>query len=215
VRAGTVFAVTAVLFAGGLTAWGNPSLETLWRGPVESLESEVAARTVWVLDELRNAFTSRHDVKRPGPTYAVIISGDSMVGIDRDGYVTCMEASFDDDLAVLTGFTATPDSIGARLTMPEVVLGLSIIGAFDRFAGMLELISEVHIEDLENPKVIVCGGVTVEVGAGGYATKIERLRQVLLQAPELGIRPTRVDMRFGPQVVVEYENTEKQSRKEV
>jgi len=79
----------------------------------------------------------------------------------------------------------------------------------------LDLLSEVNVEDLENPRAVLFGGIVVELGAGDYRSKIRRLRQVLLQAPGLGIRPTRVDTRFGPQVVVEYEHVKKQARKEV
>jgi hypothetical protein len=152
---------------------------------------------------------------RPGPTCALVVTDDLIVGVDSRGYVTCRETSFDDDLPALTGFTVAPDSIGERLTTPELALGLSIVSAFDGTPDMTGTLSEVHIEGMDNPRLILCGGVTVEIGAGHYETKIARLRQVLLQAPELGIRPTRLDMRFGPQVVVEYEKGKKQPRKEV
>ena len=214
-RAGTVSTIAAVVLAGGLTAWGNPSLESLCKDRAERIEAKAAAWTQRAVTGLRARFGEEPDIHRPGPTCALVVSEDSVVGVDSEGYVTCRETSFDGDLAALTGFTVDPDSIGERLAMPELILGLSIVRAFDRSADMPEILSEVYLENLENPRVVLCGGVTVEVGTGDYRTKIARLRQVLLQAPELGIRPIRVDMRFGPQVVVEFEKTKKQPRKEV
>ncbi len=214
-RAGVTSTMVAVFLAGGLTAWGNPSLESLCRGRVERLQATAATFAERAVAELRTRFGDGEGVYRPGPTYALIVSENLMVGVDSDGRVTCRETSFDGDLAALTGFTVATDSIGERLTMPELILGLSIVRAFDRSTDMPEILSEVYLEDLENPRVVLCGGVIVEIGTGDYGTKIARLSQVLLQAPELGIRPTRVDMRFGPQVVVEYEETKEQPRKEV
>jgi hypothetical protein len=215
VRAGAASTIVAVFLAGGLTAWGNPSLESLCKDRAERIECTAATWAHRAAAELKARFGEKEDTHRPGPTCALVVSGDFIVGVDSDGYVTCRETSFNGDLAALTGFTVDPDSIGERLSMPELVLGLSIVRAFDRPADMPDILSEVHIEDLENPRVVLCGGVMVEIGAGDYRTKIARLRQVLLQAPELGIRPTGVDMRFGPQVVVEFEKAEEQPRKEV
>jgi hypothetical protein len=155
------------------------------------------------------------EVRRPGPTCALIVSDGLIVGVDRDGYVSSMSVSSREDLAALTGFTVAPDSIGEHLGLPELELGLTVVQAFDRAVDMREMLSEVYLGDLGNPRVVLSGGVTVEIGSGNYGTKIARLRQILLQAPDLGIRPTRVDMRFGPQVVVEYGQIERQSRKEV
>ena len=214
-RAGAVSTIVAVFLAGGLTVWGNPSLESLCKDRTERIESRVATWADRAATELKARFGGELDTHRPGPTYALVVSGDFIVGVDSDGYVTCRETSFDGDLAALTGFTVDPDSIGEHLAMPELILGLSIVRAFDRPVDMPEILSEVYLNDLENPRVVLCGGVMVEIGAGDYRTKIARLRQILLQAPELGIRPTRVDMRFGPQVVVEFEKAKEQPRKEV
>jgi len=215
VRTGAASTIVAVFLAGGLTAWGSPSLESLCKDRAERIESKVATWTDRAAAELKARFGEESDTRRSGPTCALVVSGDFIVGVDSDGYVTCRETSFNGDLAALTGFTVDPDSIGERLAMPELILGLSIVRAFDRPADMSKILSEVYLEDLENPRVVLCGGVMVEIGAGDYRTKIARLRQVLLQAPDLGIRPTRVDMRFGPQVVVEFEKMKEQPRKEV
>jgi len=216
VRAGTTSTIAAVLVAACLTARGNPSLETLCRDRTEWIEAQVAERGGRVLEKIKSRFGSDAEPSGPGSTCAVIVSGDLIVGVDRDGYVTCRETSFDRDIAALTGFQVAPDSIGERLAMPELALGLAVVEAFEGSVDdMADLLSEVYVGDLANPRVVLCGGVTVEIGAGDYGRKIARLRQVLLQAPELGIRPTRVDMRFGSQVVVEYEKRSKQPRKEV
>jgi hypothetical protein len=55
----------------------------------------------------------------------------------------------------------------------------------------------------------------VEVGTGDYCRKIDRLHQVLLQAPHLGMCPRRVDLRFKRQVIVEYSQVRTRARKEV
>jgi hypothetical protein len=215
VRASTASAIVGVFLAGGLTAWSNPCLESLCRGRAQGIGTRMGEWTDQVITELKTRFGGEEDIHRPGPTYALVVSKDLIVGVDRDGYVSCRETSFDGDLAALTGFAVAPDSIGEQLGIPELVLGLTIVRAFDRSEDMPDMLSEVYLGDPENPRVVLCGGVTVEIGAGDYGTKIARLRQILLQAPELGIRPTRVDMRFGPQVVVEYEQTKQQPRKEV
>ena len=214
-KGSTAFAVVGLFLAGGLTVRSNPCLDSLCRDRVEGIETRLAAWTDRARAGLEILLGREEVVHRPGETYALIVSGDLIVGVDRDGCVSCLETSFDGDLAALTGFTAVPDSIGERLGLPELELGLTIVRAFDRAADMHEMVSEVHLGDLGNPRVVLCGGVTVEIGSGGYGTKIARLRQILLQAPDLGIRPTRVDMRFGPQVVVEFEKTKQQPRKEV
>jgi hypothetical protein len=42
----------------------------------------------------------------------------------------------------------------------------------------------------------------VKLGTGNYALKLERLREVLLQAAYLGMEPELIDLRFRDQVVV-------------
>jgi hypothetical protein len=215
VRARTTAAIVGIFLAGGLTAWGNPCVGTLCNERIEKTETVVAAFTDRVIMEFKTRFGTEEQVRRPGPTYALIVTEDMVVGVDREGYVSSCGTSSDKDLAALTGLEVAPDSVGERLGMPELALGLAIVGAFDRSEDMPELLSEVYVGDLENPRVVLCGGVTVEIGTGDYRAKIARLRQILLQAPELGIRPTRVDMRFGAQVIVEYERMKQQPRKEV
>jgi len=215
VRASTASTIAGLFLAGGLTVWGNPCLDSVYQDKLESIESGVAGWTDRILRGIQARFGDKEDVHRAGETYALIVSEDLIVGVDKDGYVSCTGASYDGDLVALTGFTVSPDSIGERLGMPELELGLTIIWAFSRSEDMQDVLSEVYLGDLGNPRVVLCGGTIVEIGLGDYVTKMERLRQILLQAPDLGIRPTRVDMRFGQQVVVEYERTKQQPEKEV
>jgi hypothetical protein len=214
-RTGATSIVVAVILAGGLTVCGNPNLESVCKDRIERLAGKLETWVCGGVHGLRTRLKSDEQAMRPGPTCALLVSKDMIVGLDARGCTTCREPSFRGDLAAITGFAAGCDSVGQRLSSPEVILGLAVVRAFSRSADLADLLSEINVEDLGNPRLVLCGGVMVELGTGDYHRKIMRLRQVLLQAPELGIRPTRVDMRFGPQVVVEYEEMSKQARKEV
>ena len=65
-----------------------------------------------VLEHTGVRFESEKAVRRPGPTYALIVSKKLVVGVDSEGYVTCRESSFSGDLPVITGFAVSCDSIG-------------------------------------------------------------------------------------------------------
>lgn len=214
-RAGTTSAIAGIFLAGGLTVTANPCLHSFCKERFELIESKIAARAECIITEIGKRLGDEQEIHRPGETYVIIVSENHIVGVDRNGYVSCEETSYDGDLPALTGFTAAPDSVGESLDSPELELGLAIVRAFNRSADMFDMLSEVYVGDLGNPRVVLCGGVKVDIGWGDYITKIARLRQILLQAPDLGISPVRVDMRFGPQVVVEYERTNQQPRKEV
>jgi hypothetical protein len=206
--------IMAVVLAAGLTAHGNPSVEPLCRNRIMRVGAVAAGWIGKSARGVREILESGSPEVVPGPACAVLVAGDITVGIDCEGYAACRGTGFAGDLAAITGSAVRCDSVGQRLTDPGVELGLAVVRAFNRSDDLPDLLSEVNVADLENPKVILCGGVVVEIGTGDYATKIRRLRQVLLRAPELGIRPYRVDMRFGPQVVVEYDAIKTQARKE-
>jgi hypothetical protein len=214
-RTGATSTVVAVILACGLTVHGNPDVHSLCGDRIERLGAVAAGWYGLTAAVIRGGLESKPEAPRPGPTCALLISKDLAVGIDGQGYVTFVETSFAGDLAAITGLAPVRYCVGERITAPEVLLGLAVVRAFNQWGDLSGLLSEVNVEDLENPRVILCGGVTVDMGTGDYRTKISRLRQILLQAPELGISPTRVDMRFGVQVVVQYEETKKQARKEV
>jgi hypothetical protein len=207
--------VVAVVLAAGLTGYGNPQVRPLGRDYLRRLGTMPAQWVGRVTAGLERRFRTGTGEYQPGPTCALLLSDGFIVGLDREGYVTYREAGFASDLAAITGSDARCDIIGQRITDPSVSLGLSIVRAFNSSEDLPELLSEVNVADPENPKVILCGGITVEIGTGDYRTKTGRLHQILLQAPSLGVYPDRVDMRFGRQVVVEYRKTKTQARKEV
>jgi hypothetical protein len=214
-RVCTAPTIAAILLAAGLTAHGNPSVEPLCRRHIDRAGKLVTAWASRAAGSLRALGPREPEEPMPGPACAVLLGADVVAGLDSRGYVTNRSSSSAGDFAAITGSTAGSDSVGQRLTDPGVQLGLAVVMAFERSGDLKDVVSEVNVSDLDNPRVILCGGVVVEIGSGDYSMKIRRLRQILLRAPELGIRPCRVDMRFGRQVVVEYEAIETKAHKEV
>jgi hypothetical protein len=212
---GATSRLALLLVAAGLAACGDPNLKPALAEHVTRLGTRVVEVTRRALDLLPAGLASTGEIHSPGAACAVVVTRDVLVGIDAEGYATCRKAGLGCDFPAITGSAVRCDSAGQRMTAPEVVLGLSVVRAFSRFPDLLDMLSEVNVRDLENPRVVLTGGVTVEMGTGRYGTKIRRLRQILLRSPELGIRPTTVDMRFGRQAVVEYEKMKTQARKEV
>jgi cell division septal protein FtsQ len=101
------------------------------------------------------------------------------------------------------------------VSTPEVVLGLTIIRAFERSPRLMDMLSEVNLENIEHPKATLSGGVLAELGHGDYVGKVARLSQILLQARQLDMRVTRIDLRFAGQVVVECDRTLRKFDKEI
>jgi hypothetical protein len=205
----------AACLAVCLTAHGNPNSRPLWRERVVKISTKAIDRVVGTTARLLEAFSGGDGERGPGPTCAVVVSSGHVVGIDRAGYLTCLDGSLTGEHAAITGCRVRCEKEGGRVSAPGVILGLAVVEAFSRSGDLAGLLSEVNVTDLENPRAILCGGTAVEMGTGAYTGKIRRLHQILLQAPEIGIRPTRVDMRFGSQVVVEYQEMKTQARKEV
>jgi hypothetical protein len=151
-----------------------------------------------------------------GPTYVLVAWDGSVAGLDREGRLTGFDAACGQpDLPAFTGFVPRYGSEGERLSAPEIFLGLSILGAFERTSGLIAEISEINLTHWENPRVILTGGTIVDLGQGGFLGKAERLSQVMAQAEYLNTKLRRVDLRFGNQVIVECDGDKSGSRKEV
>jgi hypothetical protein len=140
----------------------------------------------------------------PGPTYALLASEGTITGLDREGRVTGSDTVCDlSDLPVLTGLPPVTEEPGDKPSLPEIVLGLGIVRVFERVPHVMGRLSEINLENLEQPRVVLSGGIVAELGQGGYGGKVRRLSQVLLQASHLNMKLKRVDLRFGRQVIVE------------
>ena len=152
----------------------------------------------------------------PGPTYVLVLAGDGIAGLDGEGRVTWLE----DDatvggLPVLTGFESSFGSDCGLASSPEVVLGLGLVRALGARPLLATMLSEVDVEDIENPRVILSRGTVVEFGQGDLTGKIDRLNQVMIHAARLDMAPRRIDLRFGRQVILECDRPHRGSDKEV
>jgi hypothetical protein len=151
----------------------------------------------------------------PGPPYVLVASKGRTMGLDRGGRVTQQGEICDiTGIPVLTGVPPIVDGRGLRPSMPRLVLGFCILRAFERSPNMMKCLAEIDVETLEQPRVVLSDGLTAELGCGRYPEKVERLAQVRLQASQLGIRPKRVDLRFGRQVIVQCDRNRPRSDKE-
>ncbi|HVP56518.1 MAG TPA: cell division protein FtsQ/DivIB, partial [bacterium] len=84
----------------------------------------------------------------------------------------------------------------------EVMVGMAVLSAFESKPEMLKALSEINLRDLENPRVILRGGVVVDLGSGHFRGKVDQLSQVLEELKRLGEKPKAIDLRFARQVVV-------------
>jgi len=219
-KAGIASLVVAALASGGLTLNGADTLGPRCDAFLEKVGCEVASHAGKVAGRIAG-FTARPtEAREPGPTFALIVTDGAIVGLDPDGYVTYVgEAFVGGGFPAITGISLKgplEDSLGGRrMSKPEITVGLSVTKAFGRHEDLFMMLSEVNVSDLRQPRAILKGGTIVEVGTGDYSRKIDRLHQVLLQAPHLGMCPSRVDLRFNRQVIVEYSQVRSRARKEV
>jgi hypothetical protein len=219
VRAGPASIPVIVLLAGLLALRGTADVTADWVHRAEhcasALEDRIAGlagRLTWVSSDARSGVAA----PAPGSTYALVTSGGLVVGLDRDGLVALHDTASDIyGVPALTGCSAVPTAAGKMLSAPEVVLGLSIIRAFEEFPCLMDMLSEVNMASLERPRAILRGGIVAELGKGGYRVKIRRLNQVVMQALRLKMRPDYVDLRFGRQVVVKCDKAQRVLDKEV
>jgi len=210
----------AALASGGLTLNGADTLGPGCDAFLEKTGCEVASRAGRIVERMAELSARPTEAHEPGPTIALVVTDGAVVGLDPDGYVTSIGETFTGgSFPAVTGISfkgpveAPPG--GRKLSRPEITVGLSVTRAFQRYQDLFMMLSEVNVSDLGQPRAILKGGTIVEVGTGDYSRKIDRLHQVLLQAPHLGMRPTRVDLRFDRQVIVEYSQVPGRARKEV
>lgn len=216
-KLGLVTVPVILVLAGALALRGSSDVAGDW---VDTIERHTAAARGRVFE-----FAGRLSVRAsniepqpaaPGPTYALVVSERSTVGLDREGLVTMHDTVCETfGVPVLTGCPAVLAEPGEMLSSPEVILGLSIIKAFEEAPFLMDMLSEVNLADLEHPKVILSGGIVAELGQGRYRSKIVKLNQVLMQAPGLGMQPEYIDLRFGRQVIVSCVNSQRVFNKEV
>jgi hypothetical protein len=206
-----------LVLAGGLALRGASDVAGDWVDTIERHTAAVRDRAF----EFAGSFSGQTSNAEPqpaapGPTYSLVVSERSTVGLDRTGLVTIHDTVCDAfGVPVLTGCPAVLTEPGEMVSSPEVILGLSIIKAFEEAPFLMDMLSEVNLADLEHPKVILSGGIVVELGQGRYRNKIVRLNQVLMQASRLSMQPEYIDLRFGRQVIVNCDNPQHVFDKEV
>jgi hypothetical protein len=210
----------AAMASGGLTLNGAETLGPRCDAFVEKVGCEVASRGARIVAKMAELTSRPTEAREPGPTFALIVTAEAVVGLDELGYVTSVGDSFTGgSYPAITGISLSGPSHepagGLRMSSPGITVGLSVARAFERHRDLLMMLSEVNVTDLNQPRAILKGGTIVELGAGDYPGKIDRLHQVLLQAPHLDMCPRRVDLRFDRQVVVEYSQVPSRARKEV
>jgi hypothetical protein len=212
--------VVAAVASGGLILNGADTLGPRCDTLLEKAGNEIASRAGRIVARMAALTARPTEAHEPGPIFVLVVTDGAVVGVDPDGYVTSIGETFmGGSFPAVTGISlkglveATAE--GRRMSRPEITLGLSVTKAFQRHQDLFLMLSEVNVSDLRQPRAILKGGTIVEVGTGDYARKIDRLHQVLLQSPHLGMCPRRVDLRFDRQVIVEYSQVPSRARKEV
>jgi hypothetical protein len=219
-KAWIVSLIVAAIASGGLTLNGADTLGPRCDALLERASHKVSSHAANVAARVAGLTALPTEAHEPGPTFALIVTEGAVIGLDPEGYVTSVgEAFAGGGFPAMTGISLKgplEDPIGGRrMSKPEITVGLSVTKAFGRHEDLFMMLSEVNVSDIRQPRAVLKGGTIVEVGTGDYCRKIDRLHQVLLQAPHLGICPRRVDLRFKRQVIVEYSQVRTRARKEV
>jgi hypothetical protein len=193
---------------------------SVWIDLAESLALKAASHLEPARDFLEACLSDRDsgegEESLPGPTCALLASEGVVAGLDKEGRITTRDtASEVSGLPVLTGLPALTEGPGEKASLPQVVLGLGILRVFEQAPQVMSRLSEINLEDLEQPRVVLSGGIVADLGQGGYADKVQRLHQVMVQAAQLNIKPKRIDLRFGCQVIVECDKDPRGTDKEV
>jgi hypothetical protein len=216
-KLGLVTIPVVLVLAGGLALRGSSDVAGDWVDTIERHTAAVRDRVFEFAGRLSGRTSNiEPQPAAPGSTYALVVSERSAVGLDREGLVTVHDTVCETfGVPVLTGCPAVLAEPGEMLSSPEVILGLSIIKAFEEAPFLMDMLSEVNLANLEHPKVILSGGIVAELGQGRYRSKIVRLNQVLMQTSRLSMQPESVDLRFGRQVIVNCSNSQRVFDKEV
>ncbi len=140
---------------------------------------------------------------RPGKTYLLIVSREKVAGIDSSGLVTFVDSFCSlGGVPALTGFDFVIDDSCTQLSSPEALYGLAIARRLEHTGGILELVSEINLADMESPELILLDGTLIKLGGDDLITSINHLEEILRQINLLGIEVETIDLRFGNQVVV-------------
>lgn len=198
----------ATLMAIGVIALGLSLIQcdlliTGCRERLEPLCSRVGASLERLRCAASEGIARGREVRVPGAAFAAIPMGCEAAALDRDGYVASIDSLGNlEDIPLLTGFRLGSCEPGAFASSPQAFLGITVVKAFETTPGLMGLLKSVDLKDLENPEVILKTETVVRLGAGNYALKLGRLREVLSQTTYLGMKPNLIDLRFRDQVVV-------------
>ena len=215
-RVGVGSLVIIALAAAGITARQIQMVDDICGDVFRHCRAEIDRVFSLALGHAPWTVSCQPDIHCPGPTWALVVEGGRTVGLDAEGWVTSCDGTCDlCGLPVLTGFSLGEVWPGRKVTCPEVISGLGLVRAFEQMGGLMEMLSEINLRDLECPKAILCGGVVVEFGRGDYLSKLERLNQALNHLSELEAVPRRIDLRFRGQVVVDCDRLKHKRDKEV
>jgi hypothetical protein len=206
--------VGGVASALALVGTGTTSLK--WFEGFASLGRSAANAVCCARTSLGGIMTAPESKPIPGPVCVLVAANGTILGLDGAGLIATSDtACCRTDLPAMTGFVPTTAVVGDALPVAEVVVGMAVLRAFEARPEMLKALSEINLEDLENPKVFLRGGVVVDLGSGHYKRKVERLSQVLGELKRLEAKPKTIDLRFARQVVVRCNEPGNSIKKEV
>lgn len=211
-----IILILAAVVSLGLSAWDCDWLRSEAEIRLEPVRCRLAAALGGLCYAASTGLVREGRAHVPGGVFAAVPGGSRATGLDRDGYVASVDAlERFEGVPLLTGFKLGSAEPGSFASSPEAFLGITVIKAFDTIPGLTGLLERVDIGDLENPEITLKGGTVVRLGAGNYALKLERLREVLSQAAYLGMKPELIDLRFRDQVVVRPGTIESKNDREV
>jgi hypothetical protein len=197
----SVMAIGAVALVLALVSGGVFSSDC-FRG-VRQLGRSVRDLAAGLHDAADDLAGSQSERLMAGPTDALVAWDGGVLGLDRDGVIASSDtAGARWDLPVLTGFVPASRMVGEKLCSAEIVVALEVLRAVEARPEMLARLSEVNLADLENPRLVLAGGVAVNLGQGDYRCKVDRLDKVLVHLRRLRATPAVIDLRFARQVVV-------------
>ncbi len=196
-------AILVVIGALILTWNASPPVHETVNGYAVEIRNALGKRLSPILDLFVEASPSG-DIAPAGEAWALVATGSLLVAIDSTGRIVSKDAAGGTcELPILTHCGIASPGKDETLDSPEVILGLALVSALKGMPIVFDLVSEINVGNIANPRLILCGGVVVEVGRGDYTNKFRRLAQVWLQCSRLGVEARRIDLRFSAQVIVE------------
>lgn len=202
--------------ASVLALVGTGTMSPKWFGCFASLGRSVEDAVSCARSSLGGIVTAPESKPIPGPVCVLVAADGNILGLDGAALIATSDtACCRSDLPVMTGFVPTTVVVGDVLPVAEVVVGMAVLKAFESRPEMLKALSEINLGDLDNPRVILRGGIVVDLGGGHYKRKVERLSQVLGELKRLEAKPKTIDLRFARQVVVRCNEPSNSIKKEV